>query len=274
VEFLIAVALVGAAVWVAHNVRSFKAKDTPAAAGGRRHTIRSGSRGSEQAAAIWAQARADHWSERMRSRRERAAGRQPLHRRLPAPSQNGRYQAADDEVPDGWPLDRVTAAAGPADELAPRRSRRRTQNAPRQGAPEPTTPAGAPPTDPGRNPDMSSSAPAGHSADLFTAVNQILARAQSGGLQAKQRAVKQLTEAHEYLSQAMNQFAQHMSEPQQGYGPEIWEPLAQVSAHDKAAASKAAESDAAITTLANMQVGELAGSQMRAPHQTELNTDG
>lgn len=117
---------------------------------------------------------------------------------------------------------------------------------------------------------MNSSGPA---ADAFTAVQQIIGHARSGGLLAKHRAIKALAEVHDYLSQAMAEFATHMAEPGQGYPVSVWEPLSAVSSHDKAASMAAAESDSAMTALGNMTLRENAGSSTQAPHHSELNSD-
>jgi hypothetical protein len=158
----------------------------------------------------------------------------------------------------------------PRDELAPRREQK---NAARQDSSP--SPAGPPPSANGRTPGVSSTTTqaGGASADLFTAVQQVMSQARAGGLKAKHRAVKALTEMHDYISQAETSLAQEMSEPDSDYPPQIWEPIAQTAAHSKAASMKMAESDSAMTALENMSVGDLAGSSVHAPHHDELNAD-
>jgi hypothetical protein len=166
----------------------------------------------------------------------------------------------------------------PHDPPAPRRER---GSAPRQddspaespGSPAGVQPSASPETDGGKQPAMSHSNPGSDGADLFSALQQVVSRARAGGLQAKHRAIKTFAEAHDYMSQTMQQFAQEMAEPDQGYPQAIWEPLQQTAQYDRAAATKAAESDAAMTQLSNMQVGELAASPVKAPNERELNSD-
>lgn len=154
----------------------------------------------------------------------------------------------------------------PPDELAARRTR--------PPAPVPPDP---PPAANGRTPQpvTTSAVPAqsGASADLLTALQQVIGHAKAGGLQAKQRAVKTLAEAHEYFASQIGEFARYLSEPDAGYPSSIWEPLSAMAAHDKAAAMKAGESDSALSALSAMSVGDLAGSAVRAPHHRELNSD-
>lgn len=160
----------------------------------------------------------------------------------------------------------------PPDELAPRRDRKKP---PWQDS-SPVSPARAPQdqpeTDGGNQPAMSHSSN-GSGADLFSALQQVMSQARAGGLQAKHRAIKTFAEAEDYLSQTLQQFAQEMAEPDQGYPQAIWEPIQEASQHNRAAATKMAESDAAMTQLSNMQVGELAASAVKAPHHSELNSD-
>jgi hypothetical protein len=65
-----------------------------------------------------------------------------------------------------------------------------------------------------------------------------------------------------------------MSEPGSNYGTEITEPLAKAAQHEQAAAMAYAEADAALASLMQMSVGELATSQRQAPHNTELSENG
>jgi len=111
----------------------------------------------------------------------------------------------------------------------------------------------------------------GAGADLFTAVQQIIGHAEAGGIRAKLRALIQLAEAHDYLSQAMEGFARRMAEPDQGYPAGVWEPVAAASAHDKAASMSAGEAVSALTAMLAMTLDEAAQSSVRVPHHDELN---
>jgi hypothetical protein len=246
-------------------------KQSPAKATGRRYAsaaTRPGLRNGIQRGSDWAdaagrkvQAGARRWGDYEIRKAEERAGR-PSRARLA-----GRRMLA--------PV--VATFADPAegdghsrDELAPRREQK---NAARQDSSP--SPAGPPPSANGRTPGVSSTTTqaGGASADLFTSVQQVMSQARAGGLKAKHRAVKALTEMHDYISQAETSLAQEMSEPDSDYPPQIWEPIAQTAAHSKAASMKMAESDSAMTALENMSVGDLAGSSVHAPHHDELNAD-
>ena len=216
---------------------------------------------------VWAEARSADWLERRRAGRARraavagSAGRAAkgagtaarkvasrVRRALPstvivAPSATGALAQASGRVID-FP--------------------RREERPPAQPAPQPAREQ-APVT------TSNGSAPAGAGEDMFTAMQRIVSQANSGGLRSKQRAVTILSDAFDYISQALQTFARQMSEPGQEYGPPVWEPLQRAAAHQKAASSAASESASAISALANMQVGELADSSTRAPHSSQLN---
>lgn len=104
-------------------------------------------------------------------------------------------------------------------------------------------------------------------------VNQIHARAASGGINAKQEGVKSATEGCIRFAAMLVMLSRQMSETGR-YGPEITEPLAKAATHLRAGAMTLGEADTAITTLKHMQVGELAMSSRQAPHHDELNEAG
>jgi len=68
--------------------------------------------------------------------------------------------------------------------------------------------------------------------------------------------------------------ARAMAEPGSNYGPEITEPCSKAGQHLQAAAMAYSEADAALSTLINMTVGDLATSPRQAPHHTELTEAG
>lgn len=109
---------------------------------------------------------------------------------------------------------------------------------------------------------------------LIEGINEIHAHAQAGGIHAKQEAVKAAHEASVRFAAMVQMLARQMSEPGQNYGHEITEPLAQAGNHHQAAAMSLSESDAAISTLINMTVGDLARSPRQAPHHQELSETG
>lgn len=105
-------------------------------------------------------------------------------------------------------------------------------------------------------------------------VNEIYAHGMSGGIHAKQEALKAIHELAVRAAQMVVTFARQMAEPGSNYGTEITEPLATAGNHFQAAASSVSESDAAISTLINMTVGDLAASARQAPHHRELSENG
>ena len=109
---------------------------------------------------------------------------------------------------------------------------------------------------------------------LIEGINEIHAHAQAGGIHAKQEAVKAAHEASVRFAAMVQMLARQMSEPGQNYGREITEPLAQAGNHHQASAMSLSESDAAISTLINMTVGDLARSARQAPHHAELSENG
>jgi len=109
---------------------------------------------------------------------------------------------------------------------------------------------------------------------LIEGINEVHAHAQSGGIHAKREAVKAIHEGLIRFGAMLGMLSRQMSEPGQHYGPEITEPLAQSGQYCQAGAMSASEADAAISTLINMTVGELATSPRRAPHHEELSESG
>lgn len=109
---------------------------------------------------------------------------------------------------------------------------------------------------------------------LVEGVNQIHAHAQAGGIHAKHEAIKASHEGSVRFSGVSSMLSRQMSEPGQNYGNEITEPLAKAATHLQAAAMAFSEADAALTTLENMTVGELAASSRQAPHHQELSENG
>lgn len=115
----------------------------------------------------------------------------------------------------------------------------------------------------------------GNSVEQFVeGVNQIHAHAQAGGLTAKHGAVKAAHEGSVRFSAMSAMLSRGMSEPGQNYGPEITEPIAKAATHLQAAAMSFSEADAALTSLENMTVADLAQSSRQAPHHQELSENG
>lgn len=137
--------------------------------------------------------------------------------------------------------------------------------------PPPPPPEGPPQGPPAGSPPPPGGMPPGSVADIFTAVQQIIMRADAEGMPGTHRAIKMFAEMHEYLSRAEHAFAQRRSEPDKGYPPQVWEPLARMAAHSRASSLAAGESDQALAALARMPLGDVAVSPLRSPHHNELN---
>lgn len=103
-------------------------------------------------------------------------------------------------------------------------------------------------------------------------MHSIHAHAAAGGIRAKQAAVKACAEIFIRLSGLLLMLSRTIAE--RGYGPEIFEPLAQAAVFAQAAGLACGQSDAALESLANMKLGELADSPRQAPHREELSESG
>lgn len=109
---------------------------------------------------------------------------------------------------------------------------------------------------------------------LVQGYTTIYAEATTGNIHAKHRGVKASAEGATRGSQMAQMLARAMSEPGSNYGPEVTEPLAKAAQHLQAAALAFSESDAALASLMQMSVAELASSSRQAPHQSELSENG
>ena len=109
---------------------------------------------------------------------------------------------------------------------------------------------------------------------LIEGINEIHAHAASGGIHAKQEAIKAAHEGAVRFSAMLSMLARSMAEPSNNYGHEITEPLAKGAQNLQATAMSVSESDAALSTLINTTLGDLATSPRQAPHHTELTEGG
>lgn len=137
-----------------------------------------------------------------------------------------------------------------------------------------TPPQAASPGSTNGGTDMAAGTSTASAEKLIEGINEIHAHAATGGINAKREAVKAVHEGFVRFGAMLAMLARQMSEPGQNYGHEITEPLAQAGTHAQAGAMSASESDAALSTLINMTVGELATSPRRAPHHEELSETG
>ena len=109
---------------------------------------------------------------------------------------------------------------------------------------------------------------------LIEGYNEVYTHAMAGGIHAKREAIKAMHEASVRGAQMSQMLARTMAEPGSNYGPEITEPCSKAGQQLEATAMAYGEADAAITTLINMTVGDLAASARQAPHHTELTEAG
>lgn len=112
--------------------------------------------------------------------------------------------------------------------------------------------------------------PTGAAADMFSSASALASHAKAGGIHAKSRALKVFGEAFEALDATLRSLAQDMAE-QGEYPAGVWEPVMTAAAHAKATSLALGEADASLTSLMNMNIGELAASPVRAPRNQELN---
>jgi hypothetical protein len=114
-----------------------------------------------------------------------------------------------------------------------------------------------------------------HAAEkLIEGINQVHAEAQTGGIHAKQAALKACHEACVRFAAMAGMLSRQMSEPGQNYGQEITEPIAKSGEQLQASAMTFSEADANLSTLLNMTVSDLANSSRQAPHHAELSENG
>jgi len=152
-----------------------------------------------------------------------------------------------------------------------------------QAPPAPAPPGNqAPPGGPPAPPPITTggtTVPAGTSTaageKLIEGISEIYARAASGGISAKQEAIRAAHEAAVRFAGMCQMLARAMSEPGSNYGPEITEPISRAGQHFQAGAMSLSEADANLETLANMTLREVSQSPRQAPHhQNELSETG
>ena len=110
---------------------------------------------------------------------------------------------------------------------------------------------------------------------MIEGIQEIYARAASGGINAKQEAVRAAHEGAVRFASMMQMLARTMSEPGSNYGPEITEPIARAGQQFQAGAMLLSEADSNLETLANMTLREAAASPRQVPHhEHELSENG
>ena len=218
---------------------------------------------------LWEGVRSANWLEEQRHRREHGPAiepgggttttvKPPLRQRLrlrpfapqPAPPENGGGNGAHPPVTTGQP---GAPQAPPAPEGPPG-----TPHAPPSPAVPPADPTGGKPV-----PTGTSTVPADQ---LVEAINAIYAHAASGGITAKQEAIRAAHESAVRFAGMMQMLARTMSEPGSNYGPEVTEPIARAGQHFQAGAMSLSEADSNLETLANMTLREASTSPRQVPH--------
>ena len=176
------------------------------------------------------------------------------------------------------------AAASPLvpDDLAPRRKRNadalpvaapddlppplgpvrppRPLPASEEGTPAVTTP----PTGPASG--------AGAAADVLTGVNVLVTHALSGGQQSLERTTLTLTEVAKGIGRALHTLGTRLSEPDQHYGPEVWEKFLAMAAHLQGAAMTGTEASSVVHMVGSTPLREFGASGVTAPHHNKVNS--
>jgi hypothetical protein len=232
----------------------------------------------------WGEAKATDWLEQRRHDRQNgtsttpdtsgtaAKTAEPMRKRLGRlvpfrPSPDGSDPGNGGSTGTSGPGPEYTTG-GVTDEEARRRTRKHLEDERRRnGGSQPSS------TNGGTGPVAAGTSTAS-AEKLIEGINEIHAHAAAGGIHAKQEAIKAAHEGSVRFAAMVQMLSRQMSEPGQNYGPEITEPLAQAGQHHQAAAMSLSESDAALSTLINMSVGDLAQSPRQAPHHTELSESG
>ena len=110
---------------------------------------------------------------------------------------------------------------------------------------------------------------------MIEGIQEIYARAASGGINAKQEAVRAAHEGAVRFASMMQMLARTMSEPGSNYGPEITEPISKAGTQFQAGAMLLSDADNALETLANMTLREASTSPRQVPHhEHELSENG
>ncbi len=109
---------------------------------------------------------------------------------------------------------------------------------------------------------------------VIEGIHSIHGSAAAGNIHAKHRAIKACAEAAVRFGQMASMLSRVLAEPGSNYGPEITEPLGKAGTHLQATALAFGESDAALSSLKGMTVGELADSPRQAPDKSELTETG
>ena len=112
----------------------------------------------------------------------------------------------------------------------------------------------------------------GAGADLFAAMRVLVTHAVSGGLQSKQRGLATLAEVLEYQAAVLDELAQRLAEPDQGYPASVWEPVTTSAAHVRGAQSKLGEASSALTHLVSLSLGEASATGQKIPHHEQINS--
>jgi len=230
--------------------------------------------GKARAATVWETARAADWLEARRHDRAQLAEGRPQAGPRPYPP----------DIPGDWHRDspgspwyqviqgRKVAEPEVRQMAADADDPRGLKDAPWTGA-RPPQPHSQPASN-GGPATMAAGTSTASAEKLIEGINEIHAHAATGNIHRKREATRAGHEGAVRFAAMLAMLARMMAEPGSNYGPEITEPLARASQHCQAAAMSISESDAALTSLLNMRVAELADSTRQAPHHAELTETG
>lgn len=112
----------------------------------------------------------------------------------------------------------------------------------------------------------------GAGADLFAAMRVLVTHAVSGGLQSKQRGLATLAEVLEYQAAVLDELAQRLAEPDQGYPASVWEPVTTSAAHVRGAQARLGEASSALAHLVSLSLGEASATGQKIPHHDQVNS--
>lgn len=229
---------------------------------------------------LWQEAGAANWLEEQRHARENGtaapAGAATAPATRPTVAQRLRLRPYTAQAPGTASGGSPPAGSPPPAPAWPPVLKPANRTSPGQGNGGPPARPSPPPASPAANGGTPVAAGTSTSSaeKAIEGINEIHAHAAAGGIHAKREAVKALHEVDIRVAAMKLMLSRQMSEPGMNYGPEITEPLARSAQHSQAAAMSDSESDAALSTLINITVGELATSPRQAPHNAELSETG
>ena len=112
----------------------------------------------------------------------------------------------------------------------------------------------------------------GAAADVLTGVHVLVTHALSGGQQSVERVTATLTEVAGGISVAIRTLGTRLSEPDQHYGPEVWEKFLAMAQHFQGAQMSGADAESALRMIGSKPLREFGDSGVTAPHHNKVNS--